>query len=79
MTSRPARRNHRIQRFVYNYELKGKRIAIMEKSRIRQNIANAKNEYDRVKGELSWGQGLAGGTIQTLLAREEELSALIRK
>ena len=51
----------------------------MEKSRIRQNIANAKNEYDRIKGELSRGQGLAGDTVQMLQAREKELSALIRE
>ena len=69
----------KIQKFVDTYDLKDKTLAIMEKSRIRQNIANAKSEYDRIKGELSSGQGFAGDTVEMLKARERELSALIRK
>jgi hypothetical protein len=69
----------RIRQFVENYDAKGKHVALMERARLRQNIANAKSEYDRIEGELSKGQGLAGDAIQMLQARERELSALIRK
>ena len=69
----------RIRQFVEDYEVKGKHAALMERARRRQNIANAKSEYDRIKGELSRGQGLAGDTIQMLQARDTELSALIMK
>ena len=68
----------RIKQIVENYELKGTNVALMERARLRQNIANAKNEYDRINCELSRGQGLAGDTIQMLQAREKEL-ALIKK
>ena len=68
-----------IRQFVDKYELKGKTVALMERARLRQNIANAKSEYDRIKGELSRGQGLAGDTIQMLQARDKELSPLIRR
>ena len=37
--------------------------AKMERSKIRQTIINTKSEYDRIKGELSKGQGLAGHTV----------------
>ena len=59
--------------------MKDKHIASRERARLRQNIANAKSDYDRIKGELSRGQGLAGDTITMLQARERELAALVRK
>ena len=68
----------RIKNFVDNYVVKGRSAAIMQKSKIRQTITNAKSEYDRIKGELSRGQGLAGDTVQMLEAREKELERLMR-
>ena len=68
----------RIKNFVENYVVKGRSAAKMEKSKIRHNITNAKSEYDRTRGELSRGQGLAGDTIPMLQAREKELAMLMR-
>ena len=69
----------RVKNFVEHYTLKGKNAAILERSKIRQTITNAKSEYDRIKRELSKGHGLAGDTIQMLQAREKELAMLMRK
>ena len=58
--------------------MKGRTAAILERTKIRQNITNAKSEYDRIRGALSRGQGLAGDTVQMLQAREKELAMLMR-
>ena len=68
----------RIKNFVDNYVVKGKNAALMERARIRQDIADAKSEYDRIRGDLSRGQGLSGDTVQMLQAREKELAMLMR-
>ena len=68
----------RVKNFVDNNVVKGRNAAIMERSKIRQNITNAKSEYDRIRGELSKGQGLAGDAVQMLQAKEKELAMLMR-
>ena len=70
---------NRMKKFVDNYELKEKNHLIKNKMRARQNIANAKCEYDRIKADLSSGQGLAGDTMQRLQNREQELAAMVRR
>ena len=67
-----------IKNLVGNYVVKGTTAALMERARVRQSIANAKSEYDRMRGDLSRGQGLSGDTVQMLQAREKELAMLMR-
>ena len=68
----------RIKNFVESYAITGRNAAIVERSKIRQTITNAKSECDRIKGELSKGQGLAGDTVEMPRARGKELEMLMR-
>ena len=70
---------NRMKKFVEIYELKEKNLSIQNKMTARQNIANAKSEYDRIKADLSCGQRLAGDTMQRLQSREQELAPMIRR
>ena len=61
------------------YMLKERNFIRQTRMKARQNITNARSEYDRIRADLSSGQGLAGDTMQRPQDKEQELAANQRR